>query len=178
MRITWSELARRASAIRMLLLDVDGTLTDGGIVYTGSDQLTVSFEIKDGLGIQLAKKAGIEVAILTGRSSRALERRMTELGVERLVTERSDKGPAFREILDDAGLEAHEVAYVGDDLTDLPVLLRCGLAFSPRDGVQEVRQAAHRVLSRDGGAGCVREAVEVLLRARGQWDELLAPYYE
>lgn len=173
MRITYTELAARAAAIRLVLLDVDGTLTPGTLAYTGSEHITVTFDIKDGLGIKLAQRVGLEVAVLSGRASHALERRAAELGIERLVTRRSDKTNAFEEILEEADLSADEVAYVGDDLPDLPVMLRCGLAFAPRDAVEEVRQVAHRVLSRDGGRGCVREAIEILLRARGDWDGLI-----
>lgn len=176
MRLTYTDLAARAAAIRMLLLDVDGTLTSGSLAYTGREQITVTFDIKDGLGIKLAQQAGIDVRILSGRASHALERRAAELGIDRLVTRRSDKSNAFREILEEGDLEAREIAYVGDDLPDLPVMLRCGLAFAPRDAVEEVRQGAHRVLSKEGGRGCVREAIEIILRARGDWERLVASY--
>lgn len=176
MRLPYTEFARRARAIRMLLLDVDGTLTAGEIAYTGREEQTVVFDIKDGLGIKLAQRAGIEVAILSGRGSAGLDRRAGELGVERVIANRADKGPAFRELLAEASLEPGQVAYVGDDLTDLPVMLRCGLAFAPRDAVEEVRRQVHRLTAKDGGRGCVREVVEILLRARGQWEELLSAY--
>ncbi|MDX1630552.1 MAG: HAD-IIIA family hydrolase [Thermoanaerobaculia bacterium] len=178
MRLAYRELRHRAAEIRFLLLDVDGTLTPGTVLYTGEERSTLPFEIKDGLGIQCARRSGIRVGILSGRGGAALERRASELGIDPVVTNRSDKARAFEELLDSLDLRAREVAYVGDDLTDLPILDRCGLGFAPRDGAKEVRRTAHRVLSRGGGKGCVREAIEILLRAREQWAERVSEYRE
>lgn len=176
MRRSYREFRRRAEEIRLLLLDVDGTLTRGTILYTGEECSTLAFDVKDGLGIQCARSSGIRVGILSGRGGRALDRRASELGIDPVITNRSDKAVAFDELLQELSLEPREVAYVGDDLTDLPVIERCGFGFVPRDGAVEVKRAADRVLSRRGGKGCVREAIEILLRARDQWDDRVSEY--
>lgn len=169
-------LVERARRIRLVLLDVDGVLTDGRLAFDGDAEAGVSFHIHDGLGLKLAQLAALEVGLLSGRSSRAVQRRASDLGLDHVVLGRSDKGPAFAELLDQTGLEADQVAYAGDDLPDLAVLERCGLGFAPADAVAEVRAAAHVVLDHNGGAGAVRELVERLLGWRGEWDTVVARF--
>jgi 3-deoxy-D-manno-octulosonate 8-phosphate phosphatase (KDO 8-P phosphatase) len=170
-------LAERARKLRWLLLDVDGVLTDGRLVYGAGGETSKVFQVRDGLAIRLAQSAGLEVAILSGRSTRAVWTRARELAVDELMLGCRDKGEAFAEFLARRGVDAESVAYVGDDLPDLPVLTRCGLAFAPADAVQEVRRAVDRVLSCRGGEGVVREMVEEILRARGAWEGLVAAFH-
>ncbi len=132
--------------------------------------------MRDGLGVKLAQKAGLKVGILSGRISEALRYRAGELGIDALLMDRSDKKPAFQEFLAAQKTTPDRVGYIGDDLLDLPVLLCCGLSFAPADAVAEVRERVHKVLLRPGGHGAVREMCEFVLRARGEWDHLIAPF--
>lgn len=134
------------------------------------------FDVRDGLGVKLAQKSGLKVGILSGRISEALRVRAGELGIDALLMDRSDKKPAFEEFLAVQKTTPGRVAYMGDDLLDLPVLLRCGLSFAPADAVPEVRERVDKVLLRPGGGGAVREMCEFVLRARGEWDHLIAPF--
>lgn len=157
---------------------MDGVLTDGRLVYGTDGEQTKVFHVRDGLGLRLIQRSGLQVGIISGRESQALKVRADDLGIDWLAMERSDKGPAFAEFLAAQGVTPEQVAFMGDDLVDLPILLRCGLAFAPADAVPEVRERAHRVLKERGGWGVVRELCELLVRARGGWEELIAPYYE
>jgi 3-deoxy-D-manno-octulosonate 8-phosphate phosphatase (KDO 8-P phosphatase) len=167
--LSGEELAARAGRLRWLLFDVDGVMTDGGLLYTEKGEEIKKFDVKDGLGLKLAQRHGLKVGVLSGRRSRALKRRMDELELDEVILDRSDKAEAFEAFLERRGLNADQVAYAGDDLLDLPVLLRCGLSFAPADAVEEVRRRVHRVLGRPGGHGAVRELVETVLTARGDW---------
>lgn len=167
------DLARRAGALSWLLFDVDGVLTDGQLVYDRDGEALKLFDVKDGFGLKLAQRAGLQIGVLSGRRSRALTRRLDELGLDEKIVGRSDKNDAFDGFLERHGLQPAQVAFTGDDLLDLPVLQRCGLSFAPADAVPEVRDRVHRVLSRPGGQGAVREVVELVLRARGAWDSLI-----
>ena len=155
---------------------MDGVFTDGRLIYGPAGERLKMFDVRDGLGLKLAQKSGLKVGILTGRVSEALRVRAGELGIDALLMDRSDKKPAFDEFLAAQTTTADRVAYMGDDVLDLPVLLRCGLSFAPADAVAEVRERVHKVLLRPGGQGVVREMCEFVLRARGEWDHLIAPY--
>jgi 3-deoxy-D-manno-octulosonate 8-phosphate phosphatase (KDO 8-P phosphatase) len=168
--------AARAAELSWLLFDVDGVLTDGRLLYGADGEQWKVFDVRDGLGLKLAQRAGLKVGLLSGRESRALLDRAQELGVDALVTNRIDKQAAFRELLAAHATSARRVAYLGDDLVDLPVLLACGLSFAPADAVPDVRSRVHRVLDRPGGRAAAREMVELVLRARGDWDRLLADF--
>jgi 3-deoxy-D-manno-octulosonate 8-phosphate phosphatase (KDO 8-P phosphatase) len=170
------ELRRRAREIEWILLDVDGVLTDGGLMYGPLGQVNLRFDVRDGLAVRLAQKAGLEVGALSGRRSRALERRARELGFSELITGSRDKSADFNRFLERHATEPRRVAFVGDDLPDIVVLGRCGLSFAPADAAAEVRAIAHTTLARNGGEGCVREAIEILLKARGVWEDLLAAF--
>ena len=175
-RIDDAELARRARRVEWLLLDVDGVFTDGRLYYSAAGEELKAFHVRDGLGVELARRAGLKVGLLSGRSSRALERRARDLSLDAVILGHSEKAAAFERFVAERGTAPARVAFAGDDLLDLPVMLRCGLAFAPADACDEVRRHAHRVLAAPGGGGAVREIVETVLRARGEWERLVAGY--
>jgi len=166
--------AERFARIRLLLLDVDGVLTDGRIVYTDVGQEIKSFHVRDGSGLKYWQRGGGRVAILSGRSSPAVVRRAAELAIDPVVQGADEKLPALGRILTETGLRPEQVCAVGDDLPDLPVLTRCGLAAAVADAAPEVRAVAHFVTTAPGGRGAVREVVEWLMRAQGTWDPVVA----
>lgn len=167
----------RAAKIRLLVLDVDGVLTDGRIMISGEGELFKSFSVRDGLGIKLLQKAGIEVAILTGRTSSIVARRAEELGMRRVEQGKLDKLPTLRKMLEDMQLEPEALAYMGDDLPDLPCLRIAGLAATPADGNPDLRPFVDFVSAKPGGAGAVRELAERILKAQGKWDGLMTELY-
>jgi 3-deoxy-D-manno-octulosonate 8-phosphate phosphatase (KDO 8-P phosphatase) len=164
--VTPADFAR----VELLLLDVDGVLTDGRIVYTDGGEEIKAFHVRDGSGLKFWRQSGKRVAILSGRSSHAVSRRATELGIDIVVQGASEKLSAFRRILSDTGLKAELVCAVGDDLPDLPVLLESGLAVAVADAVPELKAVAHFVTPSPGGRGAVREAIEWLMRGQATWD--------
>jgi 3-deoxy-D-manno-octulosonate 8-phosphate phosphatase (KDO 8-P phosphatase) len=170
------EVRTRARRIRLLLLDVDGVLTDGAVGVDSIDGEGKSYFIRDGLSLVWARREGIEIALLSGRSSGATTRRAAELGIALLIQGVSDKRIGYKEILTTTGLMDEEVAYMGDDLVDLPVLGRVGLATAPADAIDEVRSRVHWVSSFVAGRGAVRELVELVLKAQGRWDALVQSY--
>jgi 3-deoxy-D-manno-octulosonate 8-phosphate phosphatase (KDO 8-P phosphatase) len=161
-----TDFARRARALEWLLLDVDGVMTDGRLYYSAAGEEIKVFHVRDGLGIKLAQRAGLKVGILSGRQSGALARRAADLRLDALIQGRDDKDPAFDEFLAAHATTAERVAYIGDDVLDLPILDRAGLSFAPADAVEAVRSQVDHVLAAPGGAGAVREAVELLLAER------------
>lgn len=174
--LTEQELVRRAAELEWLLCDVDGVLTDGGLYYDRRGHAMLRFHVRDGLGFVLARRAGLKVALVSGRASAALDHRAAELGLDAVLSGVADKGAALDAFLERHSTAARKVAFIGDDLQDLTVLGRCGLSFAPADAVAEVRAVVHRVLSSPGGRGALREAVELLLRARGDWDRLFTTF--
>jgi 3-deoxy-D-manno-octulosonate 8-phosphate phosphatase (KDO 8-P phosphatase) len=167
-------LADRCGPIELLLVDVDGVLTDGVIAIDDRGVETKHFHVRDGTALALWRKLGRPAAILSGRKAEAVVHRAKELGIAPVIQGVSDKGEPFRGLIRDLGIEAKQVCYVGDDLADLPVLLAAGLAACPSDAAPEVREAAHLVLGSAGGRGAVREVVEVILKHQGLWDDLVA----
>ncbi|HEX3150493.1 MAG TPA: HAD hydrolase family protein [Gemmataceae bacterium] len=167
--VTAEEFAR----IRLLLLDVDGVLTDGRVVYSDAGHEIKSFHVRDGSGLKYWRQSGGRTAILSGRSSAAVTRRAAELGIEPVVQGVDEKLPAFRRILNELGMQADQVCAIGDDLPDLPVLRQCGLPVAVADAAPEVRQLARFVTSTPGGHGAVREAIEWLMRGQGKWDAVV-----
>ena len=161
--------APRASRIRLLVLDVDGVLTDGGLFYGASGEETKRFHVHDGLALVAARKAGLQIAVLSSRASAAVTRRMTELGVSEVHQGVGDKAGALAALCERLGVPASAVAMMGDDLPDLVAMGQVGLALAPANAVGEVKRAAHWVARRRGGDGAVREAVEMLLKARRAW---------
>lgn len=170
------ELAARAARIRLLLLDVDGVLTDGSIVYADDGTELKRFHVRDGSGLKFWRLAGNRAALISGRTSAAVARRAAELGIDPVIQGQSEKGPAFAELLARTAVAADEVCAIGDDLPDLPVLLGCGLAVAVADACPEVAAAAHHVTVVPGGRGAVRDAVEWLLRLQGRWAGLVDKY--
>jgi len=169
-------LAQRCRALRLLLSDVDGVMTDGTVLLLPDGGEAKAFHIRDGLGIVLAHAAGLRTGLLSGRSSKSVARRAAELQMAVVRQGVADKAAALREILAQERLEPHQIAYVGDDLNDLPVMSEVGLTAAPADAPFEVRAAAFMVLSAPGGRGCLREFVEAILRARGDWDQAVARF--
>ncbi len=162
--------------IRLLLLDVDGVLTDGSITYSDSGEEIKTFNSRDGLGLRLLMKAGIKVGIITGRKSRALTLRCENLGITMVLDGIRDKAQALEQVIGSTGLLPDEMAFVGDDLPDLPVMKRVGFSFCVSDAPEEVRRHAHTVTVRKGGRGAVREVCESILKARGLWDAIMDEY--
>lgn len=172
--------AAMAARIRLVCFDVDGVLTDGGIVLgdvAGARVELKTYDIQDGLGIAMLRQAGLLTAIITGRESESVALRARELQVDELVQDRhARKVPALRSLLERRGIDWQEVAFVGDDLPDLAVMRLVGLPVCVANGVPEARRAASVQLTRRGGAGAVREFCEILLRARGEWDRQVEAY--
>lgn len=161
-------------AIKLLVLDVDGVLTDGGITIDSQGvEIVKRFHVRDGLGIQLAMEQGLKVAVLSSRLSRAVDARLRELGVTLLMQGARDKGAGLRAIAQQAGVDPAQAAYMGDDLLDLPAMLRCGYKITVADAAPELRQIADYVTGQPGGHGAVREAVEHLLKAQNKWQAVL-----
>ncbi len=162
--------------VKLLLLDVDGVLTDGQITYTDLGEQIKSFSSKDGLGLRLLMDNNIRVGIVTGRKSAALGHRLQNLGIDLVFDGIKDKGAAFDEILIRTGVPAWQIAFVGDDLIDLPAMIRAGISFTVPDAPPEVKHHADRVTSARGGHGAVREICESILKAQGVWEQLLNKY--
>lgn len=162
--------------LRLLVLDVDGVLTDGGLYYGPGDVELKRFHTRDGLAMKASPGAGLAIAILTARSSVALTRRVNELGIELVVQGSGDKARDLRRLLTAAEATPEQTAYMGDDLADLGPMKRCGYAIAPADAASDVRAAADLVTQARGGHGAVREAIETLLRASGRWEQVLAGY--
>jgi 3-deoxy-D-manno-octulosonate 8-phosphate phosphatase (KDO 8-P phosphatase) len=167
-------LAERCRNLRLLLSDVDGVLTDGSVLLLPGGGEAKGFHVRDGLGIVLARRAGLRVGLVSGRRSEVVAHRAAELGIEIVRQGISDKLAALREILDAEGLTGAQAAYIGDDVNDLPVMSEVGLSAAPKDAPLEVRAQAFMVTDAAGGRGCLREFVEAILRARGEWDGLVA----
>ena len=169
-------IERRAARIKLLLMDCDGVLTDGRLWLMENGDEHKSFNTKDGLGLALLRRAGLRAGIISGRTSTALERRAAELGVEFLRQGNEQKMAAFTGILQAAAVNDDEVAFIGDDLSDIPLMHRSELAVAVADAVEETRAAAHYVTQAKGGKGAVREVVEMILRSQGRWNDLVEPY--
>lgn len=170
------KLDQRCQRIELLLSDVDGVLTDGRVVFDNQGIETKLFHIRDGLGIKLWQRAGYKMGLLSGRSSHIVKVRAAELGIDLVRQGFEDKLPVFQQVLEAGGWQPDQVAYIGDDLPDLPVMHRSGLAIAVADAAPEVRTAAHWVTKLPGGAGAVREAIETILKAKGRWQDLIRRY--
>ena len=166
----------KAARVTLLLLDVDGVLSDGRIIYDADGREIKAFYVRDGHGIKMLQQAGIEVGIITGRRSPVVEIRARELGITLVRQGVSDKVAVWRDILEEKRLAPEETAYVGDDIVDIPLLRRGGFAAAVFDAETEVVEAADYVAGRRGGRGAVREIGDFLLRARGAWERATAPY--
>ena len=170
-------LKKRAAQIKVLLMDVDGTMTDGGVILLsqtdGSALEIKKFDAHDGQGLTLAQTAGLRTGCITGRESSALLRRAREMKMEFIYMKQPVKMPAYEEILSKAGVSDSAVAFIGDDLPDIPLLRRAGLAVAVGDAVPEVKHVAHYTTKALAGHGAIREAVELILKSKGIWKEMI-----
>lgn len=166
----------RAKDIRLLLLDVDGVLTDGNLLYSGDKEEFKSFNTQDGFGLRLLREAGIDIGLITARKSEVVARRSTELKMTYVYQGSSNKSEAYKEILKKSGYKPFEIAYMGDDWLDLVLLQQVGLAIAPANGVDEVKEISHFITDRTGGCGAVRDACNLILEAKGVIEKLLQKY--
>ena len=170
-------LKKRAAQIKVLLMDVDGTMTDGSVTLLSQNDGTAleikTFDAHDGQGLTLAHTAGLRTGCITGRESGALLRRATEMKMEFIYMKQPVKMPAYEDILRKAGVPDTAVAYVGDDLPDIPLMRRAGLAIAVGDAVPEVKSVAHYTTRAVAGHGAIREAVELILKSKGIWEAMI-----
>ncbi|MBI3651135.1 MAG: HAD family hydrolase [Acidobacteria bacterium] len=171
-----TEIIKRAHKIKMLILDCDGVLTDGRILMTAEGDEMKAFDVKDGHAIVMWHRAGLRSAIISGRQSAVVQKRVNELGIHHLHEMAWVKREPYLAILAEEGLADEAVCYIGDDVVDIPLLRRAGLAVAVADAVDEVKAHSHFVTEREGGRGAVREVIEVILKAQEKWDELMARY--
>ncbi len=170
-------LKKKSNKIKLLLLDVDGVLTDGSIILGEPNQELKIFNIKDGLGIKLAQVSGIKVGIITGRTSEAVKKRAEELDIKILYQGKADKIEAYEQIKNDLNLQDDQIAYIGDDLNDLKLIQRVGLSCAMNDGCDEVKAKAVYITKNPSGKGAVREVIEMILKRQGKWENLIQKYY-
>jgi 3-deoxy-D-manno-octulosonate 8-phosphate phosphatase (KDO 8-P phosphatase) len=171
-----NEVVERAARIKLLLMDCDGVLTDGRIWLEASGDEQKAFHTRDGQGISLFHRAGLQTGIISGRTSTAVERRAKDLSMAYVRQYAKDKIKALDEITTEAGVTAADCAYIGDDLADIPVMRRVALAVAVADAAEETRKAAHYVTVYRGGHGAVREVIELILKAQGRWDEMMKAF--
>ena len=164
---------QRAAAVEVVVFDVDGVLTRGEIIYAGADAEIKVFDVQDGHGFALARRAGLRLGLITGRVSPAVQRRARELQVELLLEGQAHKGAALRSLMTKLRVKAAQVCYVGDDVVDLPALAQAGFAVAVANAVEEVKAAAHVQTDRRGGEGAAREVIEYILKAKGVWAGLM-----
>jgi 3-deoxy-D-manno-octulosonate 8-phosphate phosphatase (KDO 8-P phosphatase) len=171
-------LAEAASKIRLLILDVDGVLTDGSIVLDNEGNEYKSFHVRDGHGIKMLLHAGIRVAVITGRFSEVVERRARELGITEVHQKCRDKRTAYARLAEKYSLSDEEIAYVGDDIIDAPVMAMAGLSVAVSDADEETKKYALLVTSNRGGRGAVREVSDLILKSKGLWKKIVDEYFE
>lgn len=170
------DAAERAKRIKLVAFDVDGVLTDGKIIIGSQGELYKSFDAHDGLGIALLRLSGVKTAIVTGRQSEIVERRGAELGIDKIYQGEKDKARVMRDLRRAYSLAAEEIAFVGDDLMDIPAMQLAGLACAVGSAAREVKEAAHFIADRNGGDGAVRQIAEMMLKAKGRWDGIISSY--
>lgn len=170
--ITKQQLAK----IKLLALDVDGVMTDGSIIIGQEGELSKHFDARDGMGISLALRHGIQVAIITGRHSEIVLHRAAELGISAIYEKVVDKGKVLSQITQELELNRDEVAFMGDDLNDLPAFAKAGITFAPVDAVTEVKERAMILAAKNGGHGAVRDVIERILKAKGLWQDIVDSY--
>jgi 3-deoxy-D-manno-octulosonate 8-phosphate phosphatase (KDO 8-P phosphatase) len=175
-RVAGAQLEAKAARIRLLLFDVDGVLTDGKVQIHGDGTESKQFDIKDGISMVWAQRAGLTVGLLSARTSASTVQRAKQLGIRLMHQGVASKIDTYRQIVGKAGVDDAEVAYMGDDIVDLAVLERVGLSTAPADAVEEVRSRVHWVSRENGGAGAARELIETILRVQGHWDGIVASY--
>lgn len=171
-----SAIERRASHIKLLLMDCDGVLTDGRFWLLNNGDEQKGFHVHDGLGLELWHRAGMRSGIISGRKSTVVEQRARDLKIEFVRQGAENKMASFEALLREAGIEDSEVAYIGDDLNDIPVLMRAELAVAVANAAEETRSVAHLVTRAAGGFGAVREVVEIILKSQGRWADVTEKY--
>lgn len=171
-----AELLLELQQIRLLAMDVDGVLTDGSLNIGAEGELFKAFNAKDGMGISLAMRNGLEIALITGRRSEIIHRRAEELGITLLYEGVKDKALQLKQIAAERGISLDEIAYMGDDLNDLPAMVQAGISFAPADAAKDVLKAVNAVASCNGGRGAVREIIELILEAQGKWENIGKAY--
>ncbi len=176
-KVQGSNIEEKIKRIKMLLLDVDGVLTDGSIVYDTDGRELKSFNVKDGHGIKLLMRAGVKVGIITSRESKVVLMRAKDLGIEIVYQRAIDKAKALDEIVAEEGLSDEDVAFIGDDLVDLPVLRRVGFSVAVADAIPEVKESADYVTHTRGGYGAVREVCELILKVQDRWEDVTQRYF-
>ena len=162
--------------IKLLILDVDGVLTDGKIIYNDSGEEIKAFHVRDGHGLKLLMRAGIGIALITGRKSKVVLHRARDLGIKNVYQRVTNKIEVYEKILKGKNLKDENVGFVGDDLVDIPVLKRVGFSAAVGDAIPEVREVADYVASKKGGEGAVREICELLLKVQNKWEEITERY--
>lgn len=170
------DILEKAKAVKLVIFDVDGVLTDGSLFFGDDGQEYKAFNSLDGHGMKMLQQSGVRIAIITGRTSEVVRHRMNNLKIDLVYQGQLDKLPAYRQILADLKLQPHEVAYVGDDVVDLPVMLRVGLAIGVDNAHQLTKQHAHWVTPRGGGKGAARDVCEMIMRAQGQFEQRMQEY--
>ncbi|WP_374348268.1 3-deoxy-manno-octulosonate-8-phosphatase KdsC [Chitinimonas sp.] len=171
-------MLERAQAIRLMIFDVDGVMTDGSLYYTDAGEELKAFNSLDGHGLKMLRQSGVQLAIITGRTSRLVEHRARNLGIDHLIQGAHNKLASFQQLLADTGMDASQCGYMGDDVIDLPVMRRVAFAIAVPDSPTLVRQHAHYVTGARGGQGAVREACEIIMQAQGTLETQLAPYLQ
>jgi 3-deoxy-D-manno-octulosonate 8-phosphate phosphatase (KDO 8-P phosphatase) len=167
------DASERAARIKLLVFDVDGVMTDGGLYYGPQGEVMKRFDVKDGHALVLARLTGLPAAILTARTSQIVETRAAELKLVKVMQGKKDKGPALVELCKELNVEPADCAYMGDDVNDLAPMKQVGLSACPADAAPEVRAAVHYVTPSNGGRGAVRDLTELVLKATGRWDKAL-----
>ncbi len=176
--IAMTEIVEKAKNLKLLILDVDGVLTDGRLFFDQQGNEYKSFNAQDGHGIKLLRQSGVEVAVISGRKSASVALRMQNLGISHVYQGFEDKREAFAELLVKLAITAEQAAHVGDDLLDLPIMVRVGLAVAVNDANPSVKQYAHWTTSRCGGQGAVREVCDLIMQAQGHFDAVLNAYLQ
>jgi len=172
------ELRQRLAGVRMLVLDVDGVLTAGSIIYTDSGEESKMFDVKDGLGIRAASEAGLQIALMTGRVSQVVQRRARDLHVHHTIQRVGDKAAALQTLADESGLSLPSIAFMGDDLNDRDAMRLAGVSIAPADAVPDILAIADLVTDAPGGRGAARQAVEAILKAQGRWEQAVESYLQ
>jgi 3-deoxy-D-manno-octulosonate 8-phosphate phosphatase (KDO 8-P phosphatase) len=172
------DIHSKAAAVRLIVFDVDGVLTDGSLFIGDDGQEYKAFNSKDGHGMVMLQQSGVEIAIITGRTSEVVRIRMASLGIERVYQGKREKLPAYKEIKQITGFDDEQIAYVGDDVVDLPVMTRVGFAVTVQDAHPLTKQHAHWVTPSGGGRGAAREVCELIMDAQGTLQSALRPYLD
>jgi len=170
------DILARAAQIKLLIFDVDGVLTDGRLIFGDDGQEYKAFHSRDGHGMKMLQNSGVAVGIITGRTSKVVEHRMANLGIQHVYQGKEEKLPAFEELINELGLKPEQVAYMGDDVVDLPIMLRVGLAVATKDAHSLVSKHAHWQAPHDGGQGAARDLCELIMEAQGTLDGEMQRY--